>query len=228
MTPLVELDHVSRQYGLVAPVAAVADASLAVERGELVAITGPSGSGKSTLLALMGCLEKPSAGVVRIDGVDVSRLADRARCRVRAATIGFVFQQFHLIPHLSAVENVETALLYQGLPRAVRRARAELALQRVGLAARALHRPREMSGGEQQRVAIARAIVTSPALILADEPTGNLDSVNAIQVLDVLWSLITGEAAVVVATHNETIAARAHRRLRMFDGRITDEAERVA
>ena len=185
-----------------------------------MSIVGPSGSGKSTTLGLLGCLDLPSSGIVRVDGIDVGGLDDARRSSLRGDSIGFVFQQFHLIPHLSAAGNVETALLYRNLKASERRRRAENALDRVGLASRADHRPVEMSGGEQQRVAIARAIVTDPLILLADEPTGALDSTNAANVLDIFESLRHDERAVVMVTHDLTVAARADRKISMRDGQI--------
>jgi putative ABC transport system ATP-binding protein len=181
---------------------------------------GRSGSGKSTLLGLLGCLDRPTSGTLRVNGVDLARLGDRERSRLRGDLIGFVFQQFHLVPHLSAAGNVETALLYRGLDRATRRRLALAALGRVGLTERADHRPTQLSGGEQQRVALARALVTNPRVILADEPTGNLDTENAAQVLDLLEHSVSGDAAVIVVTHDASVAARAARRIEMLDGRI--------
>ncbi|HEY4025601.1 MAG TPA: ABC transporter ATP-binding protein [Candidatus Dormibacteraeota bacterium] len=226
MTPVFELDAVTRTYGEQVKVNALDGVGLTIMPGEFCAIVGRSGSGKSTLLGLLGCLDRPTSGTLRVNGVDVAGLGDRERSRLRGDLIGFVFQQFHLVPHLSAAGNVETALLYRGLESATRRRLALAALERVGLAERAHHRPTQLSGGEQQRVALARALVTNPRVVLADEPTGNLDTENAAQVLELLESSVTREAAVVVVTHDPAVAARAARRVEMLDGRIV--ADRVS
>ena len=217
---LLELESVSRHYGEHVVVHALREVSMSIHAGDFMSIVGPSGSGKSTMLGLLGCLDLPSSGIVRVDGIDVGGLDDARRSSLRGDSIGFVFQQFHLIPHLSAAGNVETALLYRNLKASERRRRAENALERVGLASRADHRPVEMSGGEQQRVAIARAIVTDPLILLADEPTGALDSTNAANVLDIFESLRHDERAVVMVTHDLTVAARADRKISMRDGQI--------
>lgn len=220
---ILECAAVSKVYPAAVPVTAVTGVDIAVRPGDLLAITGPSGSGKSTLLGLLGLLDVPTTGVVWVTGSDASRLSDDARSRLRAAHIGFVFQQFNLISHLSALDNVATALLYRGLSRGERRARAAAALGGVGLGHRLRHRPAQLSGGEQQRVAFARAVVTDPAVILADEPTGNLDTESARGALDLLERSVADGVAVVVATHDPEVAARASRRISMRDGSI-DEA----
>jgi putative ABC transport system ATP-binding protein len=220
VTPVFELEAVTRTYGQQVKVTALDSVRLAVLPGEFCAIVGRSGSGKSTLLGLLGCLDRPSSGMLRVNGVDLARLGDRERSRLRGDLIGFVFQQFHLVPHLSAVANVETALLYRGLDRPTRRRLALAALDRVGLTERAEHRPTELSGGEQQRVALARALVTNPRVVLADEPTGNLDTENAAQVLEMLEGCVSPGTAVIVVTHDPSVAARAARRIEMLDGRI--------
>ncbi|MDA0369998.1 MAG: ABC transporter ATP-binding protein [Actinomycetota bacterium] len=220
-TPFLELKAVTRVYGSGdTEVRALDGVSLAIMPGDFVSIVGPSGSGKSTMLGLLGCLDAPSDGTIVVDGEDVSRVADAARTRVRGRSIGFVFQQFHLIPHLDAVSNVETALLYRGIRPTERRERALASLDRVGLAHRHDHRPVQLSGGEQQRVALARALVTEPKILLADEPTGALDSKNAANVMEILAGLRSHERAVVLVTHDVGIADSAARKVSMLDGRI--------
>jgi putative ABC transport system ATP-binding protein len=226
-TPLLELENVSRVYGEEIEVYAMRDVSLRIYPGDFMSIVGPSGSGKSTMLGLLGVLDLPTRGTIRIAGQDVSALDDASRSRLRGNSIGFVFQQFHLIPHLTALGNVETALLYRDLRPRERHERAFAALERLGLANRADHRPVQMSGGEQQRVALARAIVTDPLMILADEPTGALDSANAAHVLEIFKGLESPERAVVMVTHDPTVANTAHRKVSMRDGQIVSD-ERVA
>jgi len=226
---LLELENVSRVYGEEVEVYALREVSLKILPGEFMSIVGPSGSGKSTMLGLLGVLDLPTSGTIRIAGQDVSTLDDPTRSRLRGDSIGFVFQQFHLIPHLTALGNVETALLYRDIRPKDRRERAYAALRQLGLAARADHRPVQMSGGEQQRVALARAIVTNPLMVLADEPTGALDSANAAHVLDIFRSLESPQRAVVMVTHDPTVAGTARRKVSMWDGRIvTDEIRAVA
>ncbi|MGA0144653.1 MAG: ABC transporter ATP-binding protein [Ilumatobacteraceae bacterium] len=224
ITPFLELRSVSRVYGSGdTEVRALDGVSLAVMPGDFVSIVGPSGSGKSTMLGLLGCLDAPSDGTIVVDGEDVSRVADASRTRVRGRSIGFVFQQFHLIPHLDALSNVETALLYRGIRPGDRRERSLAALDRVGLAHRHDHRPVQLSGGEQQRVALARALVTEPKILLADEPTGALDSKNAANVMEILAGLRSSERAVVLVTHDVGIADSAARKISMLDGRIVSD-----
>ena len=225
--PLLELEGVSRVYGEEVVVYALREVSLQIFPGDFMSIVGPSGSGKSTMLGLLGVLDLPTSGTIRIAGQDVSKLDDATRSRLRGDSIGFVFQQFHLIPHLSALGNVETALLYRELRPRERRDRAFNALERLGLGPRAEHRPVQMSGGEQQRVALARAIVTDPLMILADEPTGALDSVNAAHVLEIFKRLQSPERAVVMVTHDPTVANTATRKVSMRDGQIVSD-ERLA
>jgi putative ABC transport system ATP-binding protein len=221
--PLLELDHVTRMYGDEVVVYALRDVSLQIMAGEFLSIVGPSGSGKSTMLGLLGVLDLPSAGTIRVAGRDVGRLDDATRSRLRGDSIGFVFQQFHLIPHLSALGNVETALLYRDMRPRERRDKARQALEQLGLGPRVDHRPVQLSGGEQQRVALARAIVTDPLMVLADEPTGALDSANAAHVLEIFQSLQSPERAVVMVTHDPTVADTARRRISMRDGTIVGD-----
>ncbi|MEN3280563.1 MAG: putative transport system ATP-binding protein [Solirubrobacteraceae bacterium] len=225
--PLVlELVAITKTYGSQPPVAALRDVSFAVTQGELVAIVGPSGSGKTTLLHIMGTLERPSGGTVRIDGIDVPGLDDRQLAALRARRIGFVFQQFCLAEHSRALDNVADGLLYAAVGIAERRARAKDALAAVGLAHRVGFRPTTMSGGERQRVAIARALVGQPAIILADEPTGNLDSASAAALLELLEQLNADGATIVVITHDRELAARLPRQLEVLDGRIVADTRR--
>lgn len=218
--PLLELRKVSRVYGEEVLVYALREVSLTIHAGEFISIVGPSGSGKSTMLGLLGLLDLPTSGEVRVTGQDVSTLSDVSRSKLRGDSIGFVFQQFHLIPHLTALGNVETALLYRDIKPKERRERSMDALSQLGLANRAHHRPVQLSGGEQQRVALARAIVTHPLMILADEPTGALDSANAAHVLEIFGQLQSPERAVVVVTHDLTVAHTARRKVSMRDGQI--------
>jgi len=225
MSPVLELENVTRTYPAEPPVHALINVDLCVEAGEMVAVVGPSGSGKSTLLNIMGTLDRPTSGVVRIDGTDTAELSDRRLSGLRSARLGFVFQGFHLLETVSALDNVATGLLYQGLPGRVRRRRALHALEQVGLGDRPDAKPSKLSGGQRQRIAIARAIVAEPALILADEPTGNLDTTIGDAILTLLQDLNAGGATIIVITHDHDIAARLSREVRMRDGRIeTDRA----
>jgi putative ABC transport system ATP-binding protein len=215
---VVSLDCVSKAYP--GGVTALNGVSLSIEHGEMLAIVGPSGSGKSTMLHLIGTLDRPSSGVVQIEGNDIAKLSDRQLSALRARRIGFVFQQFHLAPGQSALDNVADGLLYSGVALKERRIRAEEALVRVGLGMRLDHRPHELSGGERQRVAIARAVAGEPALLLADEPTGNLDSVSGAGVMDLLQELHASGTTVLVITHDQSIAARLPRQVAMRDGAV--------
>ncbi|MFD9881747.1 ABC transporter ATP-binding protein [Streptomyces alboflavus] len=222
--PVVRLTGVTKEYP--GGVAALRGVDLDVAEGELLAIVGPSGSGKSTLLHIVGTLDRPTAGTVEIAGHDVAKLSDRSLSALRARRIGFVFQAFHLVPGVSARDNVAEGLLYSGLPRAVRRARAAEALDRVGLADRMRHRPHELSGGQKQRVAIARAVVGEPDLLLADEPTGALDSASGEAVIELLHGLNSEGATIAVITHDGQIADRLPRQVRIRDGRVVHDGAR--
>ena len=218
---VVELCHVGKRYA--GGVDALADIDLRIRAGEQVAVVGPSGSGKSTMLHVMGTLERPSDGEVRIAGRDISKLTDREVASLRARTIGFVFQQFFLLDSLNALENVGLGLLYQDVGARERQTHAALALERVGLAGRMSHRPSELSGGERQRVAIARAIIGGPHVLFADEPTGNLDSHTGAQILDLLQELGREAVTLIVITHDLQIARRLPRQITMRDGQVASE-----
>ncbi len=225
--PVLELDAVSKIYPSEPPVVALREVSFSVTAGELVAIVGPSGSGKSTLLHLIGTLDRPSTGTVRITGLDVAKLSDRELSGLRATRIGFVFQQFFLAEHQSVLDNVADGLLYAGVALGERRAQAYEALRQVGLDHRGAARPTQLSGGERQRIAIARALVGRPAIVLADEPTGNLDSTNSQAILELLDALHEGGATILVITHERAIADRLPRQIELLDGRIVADSVRA-
>jgi len=218
---LIELEHIVKTYDLgLSKVPALRDIHFPIERGEFVAIVGQSGSGKSTLMNIIGCLDVPTAGRYRLSGRDVSTLSDDELADVRNLEIGFVFQSFQLLPRASALENVELPLVYRGVGKKERRDRAVEALKMVGLEDRMKHKPAELSGGQRQRVAIARALVTQPSLLLADEPTGNLDSRTGGEIIEVLRGLHASGSTVLVITHDPAIAASMHRCVSIRDGRV--------
>ncbi|MGH7765470.1 MAG: ABC transporter ATP-binding protein [Candidatus Dormibacteraceae bacterium] len=220
---VLELEAVTKVYGEQPPVPAIRGVSFSVRRGELVAIVGPSGSGKSTLLHVIGTLEPPSSGVVRIAEVEVARLSDRELSLLRAREIGFVFQRFFLAEHATVRENVADGLLYAGVPAAERYRRADEALERVGLSERAKFKPTKISGGERQRVAIARALVGQPAVILADEPTGSLDSATGESIMELIRELNAAGATIVMITHDAGLADQLPRQIRLLDGQVVSD-----
>jgi putative ABC transport system ATP-binding protein len=217
---VLELDEVTKTFGAQPPVPALRGVTLRIDRGELVAIVGPSGSGKTTLLQIMGTLDRPTSGTVRVHGADVAALDDGKLAALRASSVGFVFQQFFLAEHQSALDNVADGLLYAGVGIEERRARASVALAAVGLSDRVGFRPNKLSGGERQRVAIARALVGEPQVVLADEPTGNLDSASGASILERFECLNEAGATIVVITHDHGIAAKLPRQVEVLDGRI--------
>ncbi len=219
---LAELVDLAKSYRMGADmvVEALRGVSLRIEEGDYLAIMGASGSGKSTLLNLLGCLDRPTSGRYLLGGEDVSQLSDGELSEVRGRRIGFVFQSFNLIPQLSALDNIEVPLFYQGMHRRDRRRRATALAEQVGLGQRARHKPMELSGGEQQRVAIARALANDPLIILADEPTGNLDSKTGLDILTIFDDLAARGRTLIVVTHDENIARRTHRVVRLADGRV--------
>ena len=226
---MIELSQVSRIFAVGdQQVAALRDIDLNIAAGDYVSIMGPSGSGKSTLLNLIGLLDRPSSGIYRLDGGDVTDLNDEQQARVRSEKIGFVFQAFHLVPRLTAAMNIELPLILAGISAAERKDRVRQLLENYGLADRADHRPDQLSGGQRQRVAIARATSMHPAVLLADEPTGNLDQTTGKEVLNLLEQLVAQHVTLIVVTHDPAIGGRAMRQLHMVDGRITGQSERSA
>jgi putative ABC transport system ATP-binding protein len=223
---MLKLEHVSKVYRTTdVETAALDDVSLEVKPGEFLAIMGPSGCGKSTLLNILGLIDSPTSGSYWFRGEDIARCSEEELTLRRRAGVGFVFQSFNLIDDLNVTENVEVALLYVGVPRAERRERIAAALERVDLTHRARHMPKQLSGGQQQRVAVARALVANPKLILADEPTGNLDTANGEAVMEMLTRIMNGGTTIVMVTHSEKHAKRAHRVVNMLDGRLVDTTE---
>ena len=220
---MIELEGICRTFDVGGrPVYALVDIDETISAGEHVAVMGPSGSGKSTLLNVIGCLDKPTAGSYRLDGIEVATLSENALSDVRRNKIGFIFQAYHLVPRLDASANVELPMLFAGIPRSKRRERVAAALDAVDMADRADHRPDQLSGGERQRVAIARATVMGPSILLADEPTGNLDSASGTQVLELLERMNDDGLTLIVVTHNPAVGRGADRVLQMFDGRIVN------
>ena len=221
--PAIELREVTKQYPGSPPVTALDGVSVRISRGEMVAVVGPSGSGKSTMLHVMGTLDNPTSGSVLIEGVDTSVLDDNSLAAIRGRRVGFVFQRFFLLAGVPVIDNVANGLLYAGVARAQRREAAGTVLERVGLGPRMWHQPEQLSGGETQRVAVARALVHDPAFVLADEPTGNLDSAASQSLMDLFASLHGEGRTIVVITHNESIASDLPRRLKILDGRLEQD-----
>ena len=221
--PAIELREVTKQYPGSPPVTALDGVSVRISRGEMVAVVGPSGSGKSTMLHVMGTLDNPTSGSVLIEGVDTSALDDNSLAAIRGRRVGFVFQRFFLLAVVPVIDNVANGLLYAGVARAERREAAETVLERVGLGPRMWHQPEQLSGGETQRVAVARALVHDPAFVLADEPTGNLDSAASQSLMELFESLHDEGRTIVVITHNESIASDLPRRLKILDGRLEQD-----
>jgi putative ABC transport system ATP-binding protein len=221
---MIELERISRTFMVGGrPVRALRDVDLTIADGEYVSIMGPSGSGKSTMLHLLGCLDRPTAGSYRLDGRETAQLSEGELSRIRRHQIGFVFQVFHLVARLTAAENVELPMIFAGVEPARRRGRIERALAAVGLLDRADHRPDQLSGGERQRVAIARAVVMEPSILLADEPTGNLDSRSGNEIVELIEAMNASGLTVLVVTHDPTIGGRARRRIRLADGRVVED-----
>jgi putative ABC transport system ATP-binding protein len=228
-TPIIQLHDIRKSYFMgKQPLPVLIGVSLNILRNEYVALMGPSGSGKSTLMNILGCLDTPTAGTYILNGQDVSKMADDSLADVRNVEIGFVFQQFNLLPRLSAAENVALPLVYAGVPRKQRMERAMAVLEKVSLSDRSHHKPNELSGGQCQRVAIARALINNPSLILADEPTGNLDSKTSIEIMDIFSAIQAAGNTVVLVTHEEDIANYAHRIVRLRDGVIESDRRRTA
>ncbi len=224
--PIIEVQNAVKSYRVgEVETRAVDGVSLTIEAGEFTALVGPSGSGKTTLLQLMGCLDKPNSGSIAIDGQDVTRLNANRRADLRRDVIGFIFQFFALVPVLDAYENVELPLTYRGMSSAERKKRVNAALEKVNMAHRAKHLPSQLSGGQQQRVAVARAIVGEPLILLADEPTGNLDSTNGEAVMELLRELHRGGATICMVTHDHRFAKHADRSIHLFDGRVVEEGQ---
>jgi putative ABC transport system ATP-binding protein len=221
---VIELSGIGKRYQMGASeVVALADVDLTISRGEYVALIGPSGSGKSTMMNVLGCLDLPTSGSYTLDGQPVAGLTEDELARVRNRKIGFIFQSYHLMPRTTLVDNVAQPLIYRGIAPAARRERAHAALARVGLEARTLHKPNELSGGQRQRVAIARALVGKPEVLLADEPTGNLDSKTAREIMEVFGNLNAEGMTLIIVTHDPAVAAHARRVVRLHDGRIVED-----
>ncbi len=225
---MIELSHITKIYRMGGvDITVLSDVSLKVQPGELIAIMGPSGSGKSTIMNMLGCLDRPTSGSYRFEGREISSMTDDELASIRNVKIGFVFQTFNLLPRFSALKNVEVPLIYSGVPARLRKERAMPLLQQVGLAERMYHKPTELSGGQQQRVAIARALVNHPPLLLADEPTGNLDSRSGEEILKILIGLNQQGVTVIIVTHDQTVAARCKRIISVKDGQIIDDQVRA-
>jgi putative ABC transport system ATP-binding protein len=219
--PVIEIKHIKKEYVMGSQlIAALKDVSLSIEKGEYVALMGPSGSGKSTLMNILGCLDSPTSGSYRLNNTEVSEMSDDALAVVRNKEIGFIFQTFNLLPRLTALENVALPMVYAGLGKAERTARAEKVMEMVGLKDRMTHKPNELSGGQRQRVAIARALVNNPSIILADEPTGNLDTKTSYEIMSIMEEISGQGNTVIIVTHEEDIAKHARRIMRLRDGLI--------
>ncbi len=226
--PVIEIEHIGRKYVIGTEVIhALKSVSLTIHKAEFVALMGPSGSGKSTLMNILGCLDTPTSGSYKLNGIKVSDMSENELAEIRNREIGFVFQTFNLLPRSTALENVALPLVYAGLSKADRHARALEALERVGLGNRVEHKPNELSGGQRQRVAIARALINNPSIILADEPTGNLDTRTSEEIMGLLEKIHAGGNTIILVTHEEDIAQHAHRVVRMRDGLIEDDAKRI-
>jgi putative ABC transport system ATP-binding protein len=224
---MIELENVSKKYRMGEDVVTALDrASLTIEEGEFVSIVGPSGSGKSTMMNIIGCLDVADEGRYILDGTEIGEYSENELARIRNHKIGFIFQNFNLLPKLTAEENVELPLIYQKIPQGERKERVEAALDRVGLSGRKHHKPTELSGGQQQRVAIARALVTKPSLFLADEPTGNLDSKNGREIMDLFHELHDAGNTIVLITHDNGISDEAERKIRIRDGKVSEVTDR--